>query len=793
MNQQRARRFRAAQEASVKAAEKRRQLERAKSNNEFIVDCDEGEPFDSNAITPGTPFMANLRLALEYYILQKLAHDPGWKEIQVILSDASVPGEGEHKIMRYIRHQKESEFHNPYTMHVIYGLDADLIMLALATHEPNFMVLREDVFYKESLKKKQCTRCGKPNHTASKCFLTSSEAAESLRFASQHPFLFLDIGKLRDHLRSEFSQVVKTFQLSFERIIDDWIFLIFFVGNDFLPHLPSLEIREGAIDRLVKIYKEEFLIKRTPLTWDDPDREACYLTKSGHVNLTAVRMIMEQIGQCEDEIFMQRKEREDRENSKKSARSSTWGANLSQHYNRGEFRPVQFVPAANNIISTKPVTLASIQQPLNIKSREEAIECKLKNILHFPETQQSQLAKGKEELQSIEHLLKSVLGLSIEDKSSLINTQESPLVNDVLHPLENLEEEEEALLQDVCLWLPGYKKRYYSLKFGVDTDEDQLILRKTMSEHYMQGCAWVLQYYYCGCPSWDWFYPYHYAPFASDFSLSQMVRSFPFQQGTPFKPFEQLLSVLPAASSELLPAPFARMMRDKDSEIIDFYPLDFSVDLNGAKQPWKAVILLPFIDAPRLLKAAQQATPLLNAEERPRNCFGEEMIFVTTKHPLAGLISKLSPNLPVKTISTSTMMKPSQISEKGNSSGYVWMNPAKYHGSDGALGFNVDSLPPGSYYACQLEDLRVPPVQSTKSWSASYRIPFEHKKLVFKVSEFLKNKAYNPKFVNSGTNRKRGEKKSVALQELAKSMAPQCASTTRGPIDYRLLTKDSQQ
>nr|GMC69717.1 5'-3' exoribonuclease 3 [Ipomoea batatas] len=513
MNQQRARRFRAAKDAADAASgtENPRGIHESKGE-----DSSDTKRLDSNVITPGTEFMAMLSSALQYYVQTRMNEDPGWKGIKVILSDASVPGEGEHKIVSYIRLQRNLHGFDPNTRHCLYGLDADLIMLALATHEVHFTVLREDVRKAHSkdrgpkhVKHVQVAECGK----------------ELENFISQQKFQLLRIWVLRDYLAYDLQIPDSAVKIDLERLIDDFVFMCLFVGNDFLPHMPSLEISEGAIDLLMNVYKKEFV------------QMGGYLTNSVEVNLKRVEHFIQAVGSCENRIF-----------KKRIQARKEWERPMRHHSTKSG-------PKGNQTKSHA-----------NFKTALEDDKVKL----------------GEE----------------------------------------------------------GWKDRYYAEKFGVESVEDCDRVRRDTVLKYAEGICWVMHYYYQGVCSWQWFYPYHYAPFASDFHGFDQLE-ITFTLGKPFKPFDQLMGVLPAAR---------KLMTDPLSPILDFYPpvpsvkydssfmADFELDINGKRHSWQAVCKLPFIEEFRLLSEIAKVENILTDEEKKRNSLGLDMLFIHGSHPLGGKI-----------------------------------------------------------------------------------------------------------------------------------------------------------
>ncbi|KAJ2786552.1 exonuclease II Exo2 [Coemansia interrupta] len=263
MNEQRARRFRTAKELEELQA---KELRERRARGEMVVVGQEDDyndkVFDPTCITPGTEFMDKLTEALRYYINKRVSEDANWRKPKIILSAPNVPGEGEHKIMDYIRFSRAQPGYRANTRHCLYGLDADLIMLGLLSHEPHFSLLREEVLFGARARK------------------ASAAAADP----SMQAFYLLHISVLRDYLDHEFGGLREQLGSSrqyeaiaagqaagsneggdgaagtsddafdLERIIDDYVLMTMLVGNDFLPTLPKLSINGGALNFMFATY-----------------------------------------------------------------------------------------------------------------------------------------------------------------------------------------------------------------------------------------------------------------------------------------------------------------------------------------------------------------------------------------------------------------------------------------------------------------------------------------------------------------------------------------------------------
>lgn len=173
------------------------------------VSTNEGK-FNSTHITPGTEWMYGLCKFINNEIKKYIVG----KNINIIFSNERCPGEGEHKIINYMR-----MYRNKRESWCVHGLDADLVMLLLATHIPNVYIMRDQ--------------------TRGEIFTRS----------------LVNVYTLRKELLSELNGNLREMMSEHNcRLITDFIFICFLIGNDFLPHIPSLEIIEGGMETLIYTY-----------------------------------------------------------------------------------------------------------------------------------------------------------------------------------------------------------------------------------------------------------------------------------------------------------------------------------------------------------------------------------------------------------------------------------------------------------------------------------------------------------------------------------------------------------
>lgn len=184
---------------------------------------EENTGWNKTAITPGTKFMTDLNTFIKNYYRNQ---EKKYQINEFIISGSDECGEGEHKLFQYIR--DNSSYHHS-TVTVIYGLDADLIMLCI-NHLP---ISKQIYLYRET-----------------------PEFAKSLnRDLEPNQSYLMHIPSLANTIVLEMNGQRAPNSKQQRNRLYDYIFLCFFLGNDFLPHFPSVNIRNGGIHIMMSAYQ----------------------------------------------------------------------------------------------------------------------------------------------------------------------------------------------------------------------------------------------------------------------------------------------------------------------------------------------------------------------------------------------------------------------------------------------------------------------------------------------------------------------------------------------------------
>ena len=213
------------------------------------IENKDASTWDTTAITPGTQFMDKLGKGVNTFFSNRCMSP------RIIVSASDEPGEGEHKLFEYVR----ANLSSTDEISVVYGLDADLIMLSIHHLQicNNIFLYRESPHFIRNLNSKL-----DPN----KSYILN------IPLLSQEIVFELTNSSVYD-----------------KRRVCDYILLCFFLGNDFMPHFPCLNIRNNGVDTLMNTYKELvleiddfFLTNDDTIIWKNLKRFVKSLSQKQH-------------------------------------------------------------------------------------------------------------------------------------------------------------------------------------------------------------------------------------------------------------------------------------------------------------------------------------------------------------------------------------------------------------------------------------------------------------------------------------------------------------------------------
>jgi len=454
------------------------------------------ETWNTSAITPGTSFMKSLNDEVVLYYKKKmlLAADSMNKTplLEYIVSSSSETGEGEHKIFEYMRNNPE--YHNaPDITTLVYGLDADLIMLTL-NHlhiTKNLYLFRETP---EFIKSVDSTLDANKDY-----LLDIPELATSIiKYVTSGggdgdgdgngydnkgvmPKNTRDVRDAREMSKLEGKEINR---------ITDYIFMCFLLGNDFMPHFPALNIRTVGIDVLLNVYRETL------------GKTNKYLTDGKKIVWKNFGDFIKQIADQENTLLMDEHKKRD-----KFARRFDGGGG-------GGGGGGGFMRDSKNMRS----------------NRSE------RNVFNHD------INKNQSNLKS-------------QPNNKILGDTDDVLGSDIqqMDDLLMLPMKERSIEKYINPFEKDWEYRYYKALFDIEITDDR---RKQICVNYMEGLEWTFSYYIDGCIDWRWCYNYHYAPLFKDLVkyIPQMDTQFlKRMEKQTIEDLVQLCYVLPRQNLNLLP------------------------------------------------------------------------------------------------------------------------------------------------------------------------------------------------------------------------------------------------